>query len=149
MSKKAKILPFKVEHIEVMDIREYEFKTVFQLKNVQAGLKVFEQSKTAGTIVCDGRIIAIMGLQELWRGVCELWVIPSKYVREYTLPFARTLRKAMDSGILNNYHRVQIRACDDDLHNRFLKFLRFEKEGTLKKYDTLGNDMNMWARVKE
>ena len=55
----------------------------------------------------------------------------------------------MNSGILNGYHRIQIRATDDELHNRWLKFLKFEKEGTLRKYDNLGNDMNIWARVKE
>ena len=90
-----------------------------------------------------------MGVQDLWPGVCELWVIPSKYLHDYALPFARTIRKAMSSGILNSYRRVQIQALDDELHNRWLRFLKFEKEGTLRKYDTLGNDMNMWARIQE
>ena len=146
---KAKIIPFKVEHIEIMDIREYELNTTFQLANIQAGLKIFEQNKMAGTIIYAGRVIAIMGLQELWPGVCELWVIPSKYLPEYALPFARTIRKAIASGILNNYHRVQIQAKDDELHNRWLKFLRFEKEGTLRTYDKFQNDYIVWARVKE
>lgn len=146
---KAKIIPFKVEHLEVMNIRDYELNTTFQIANAQIGLKVFEQSKTAGTIIYDGRVIAIMGLQELWPGVCELWVIPSVYLPEYALPFARTIRKALNSGILDNYRRVQIQAVDDKLHNRWLKFLNFKKEGTFKKFDQLGNDMNMWARVKE
>lgn len=149
MNKKAKIIPFKVEHIEIMNIREYELNTTFVLANVQTALKVFEQSKTAGTIICDGRVIAIMGLQELWPGVCELWVLPSIYLHDYVFQFAKTILKAMNSGILNNYHRVQIQAKDDELHNRWLKFLRFEKEGVMRKYDNLGNDMIMWARVKE
>lgn len=146
---KARIIPFKVEHIEVMDIRDYELNTSFSLENVQAGLKVFENSRKAGTIICEGKVIAIMGVQDLWPGVCELWVIPSKYLHDYALPFARTIRKAMSSGILNSYRRVQIQALDDELHNRWLRFLKFEKEGTLRKYDTLGNDMNMWARIQE
>lgn len=144
----AKTIPFKVEHLEVMDIRDYELQTTFQLQNVQAGLKILEQSKTAGTIFYDGRVIAIMGLQELWPGVCELWVFPSKYLKAYAIPFARTIRKAITSGILSGYHRVQIQALDDDLHNRWIKFLGFEKEGTLRRYDKFGNDYNMWSRVK-
>lgn len=146
---KATIIPFKVEHVEVMDVREYELQTTFQLPNIQTGLKIFEQSKTAGTIFYDGRVIAIMGLQELWPGVCELWVLPSKYLREYAIPFSRSIKKAINSGILCAYHRVQIQALDDDLHNRWLKFLGFEKEGTLRKYDKFGNNYNMWSRVKE
>lgn len=145
---KAKIIPFKVEHIETMEIRDYELQTTFQLANIQVGLKIFEERKTAGTIVCDGRVIAVMGFHELWPGVCELWVIPSKYLSEYALSFARTIRRAINTGILDNFHRVQIQAKDDELHNRWLKFLHFEKEGTLKKYDTLKNNYNIWARVK-
>lgn len=148
MNNRAKIIPFKVEHIEVMDIREYELNTAFALESVQSALKIFEQGKTAGTIVYNGRVIAIIGLQRLWPGVCELWVIPSRHIKENAVPFARTLRKALCSGILNSYHRVQIHALDDDLHNRFMRFLGFEKEGTLRKYDSLGKDMNIWARIQ-
>ncbi|MBR1625643.1 MAG: hypothetical protein IJ681_00695 [Bacteroidales bacterium] len=146
---KAIVIPFKAEHVEVMDVRDYELNTTFTLANVQTALKVFEMSKKAGTIICEGRVIAIMGVQDLWPGVCELWVLPSKYLHEYVFQFSRTILKAMNSGILNGYHRIQIRATDDELHNRWLKFLKFEKEGTLRKYDNLGNDMNIWARVKE
>lgn len=145
---KAVVIPFKSEHVEVMEVREYELKTTFALANVQTALKIFEQTQKAGTIICEGRVIAIMGVQDLWPGVCELWVLPSKYLHTYVFQFSRTIIKAINSGILNGYRRIQIRALDDELHNRWLKFLKFEKEGTLKKYDNLGNDMNIWARVK-
>lgn len=145
---KVRTIPYKIEHIEVMDIRDYELNTTFVLANVQTALKIFELSRKAITLICDGRVIAVIGAQDLWPGVCELWVIPSKYLHEYVFQFSRAILKAINSGMFNSYHRIQIRAIDDKLHNRWLKFLKFEKEGTLRKYDNLGNDMNIWARVK-
>lgn len=144
---KVKIIPFKTQHVECMDVRDYETSTVFNLSNLETGLKVFEERRSAGTMVYDGRILGIVGYFELWPGVCELFVLPSKYLNEYPIPFARCIRRTINQEIFKSYHRIQIMALDDELHNNWLKFLKFEKEGHLKKYDSLGNNFNMWARV--
>lgn len=142
----TKVIPFKTAHIECMDVRDYESITTLTLKNSAIAFKVFEDCKTCGTILHDGRILGVMGFYELWPGVCELFVLPSIYLPKYPMQFARCIKKMLDSGIFNAYHRVQIRALDDDLHNRWLAFLKFEQEGILKKYDPQGNDYKMWAR---
>lgn len=142
----TKVIPFKIEHVECMEIREYESMTTINLENWGFALKKFEQSKTCGTILHDGRILAVMGYYELWPGVCELFVLPSKYLPEYPIQFARCVRRTLNSGIFKEYHRVQIHALDDDLHNRWLSFLKFSLEGVLKKYDSKGNDYKIWAR---
>ena len=67
---------------------------------------------------------------------------------QYSIGFAKCIKRALNSGIFETYHRIQIQAMDDDLHNRWLKFLGFELEGVFKKYDAQGNDYKMWARVK-
>lgn len=144
----TKVIPFKLAHIECMDIREYETLTVLNLANWELALRQFEASKTCGTILHDGRILGVMGYYELWPGVCELFVIPSKYLPEYPIQFARCVKRVVNSGIFESYNRVQIHALDDDLHNRWLAFLRFDMEGILKKYDTNGNTYKIWARCK-
>lgn len=143
-----KVLAFKKEHIECMDIRDYEMQTVVNTPNFQTAIAIWEQNKNAGTIIYDGRILAVMGYIELWPGVCEVYVLPSKYLKEYPAAFARCIKRTLESGIFNKFHRVQIQAQDDKLHNRWIKFLGFEYEGTFKKYDSLGNDFKMWARVQ-
>ncbi len=145
---KVKIIPFKVEHVECMEIRDYESSTVLKLGDFQHGLKVFEQRNTAGTMIYDGRILGIIGYFEIWGGVCELFVLPSKYVNNYPIPFARCIKRALNLPVFENFHRIQIMAQDNKLHNDWLKFLGFEQEGHFKKYDALQNDFNMWARVK-
>lgn len=131
-----------------MDIRDYEMQTVVCTPNFQTAIAIWEQNKNAGTIIYDGRILAVMGYLELWPGVCEVYVLPSKYLPEYPAAFARCIRRTLYSGIFDRFHRIQIQAQDDKLHNRWIKFLGFECEGTFKKYDSLGNDFKMWARVK-
>jgi len=145
----SKVIPFKKEHLEVMEIRDYEKQTVCERPEFKRAMAIWETSRIAGTIVYDGRILAIMGSLDLWPGVCELFVLPSKYLSQYPIPFARCIKHAIyNSGMFDNYGRVQIQAADDKLHNRWLKFLNFEKEGTLRKYGLAGEDINMWARVK-
>lgn len=142
----TKVIPFKVEHIECMEVRDYESVTTLTLQNSKIAFKVFEDRKTCGTILHDGRILGIMGYFELWPGVCELFVLPSKYLSEYPIQFARCIKRMLNSGIFDSYHRIQIQALDDDLHNRWLAFLRFNLEGVLKKYDPQGNNYKIWAR---
>lgn len=131
-----------------MEIRDYEMQTVVNTPNFQTAIQIWEQNRNAGTITHDGRILAVMGYLELWPGVCEVYVLPSKYLHEYSVAFARCIKRTFESGIFDRFHRVQIQAQDDKLHNRWVKFLGFTLEGTFKKYDSLGNDFNMWARVK-
>jgi hypothetical protein len=144
-----KVIPFKAEHVECMDVRDYENKTVCSMPQFSAAVKQWEDSKNAATIINDGRILAVMGFMVLWQGVCEVYILPSKYISKYPHAFARCLKKVLSSGAFNTFHRIQLRALKDDLHSRFNKFLGFEKEGTFKKYDSEGNDFVMWAITKE
>ncbi len=144
----TKVIPFKAEHVECMNIRKYERETVYNMPDFQKALKDWENRNTTGTIIHDGRILAIFGFFELWPGVCEVFMLPSEYLAKYPAAFARCVKRTIESGAFNSFHRVQLRAIDDKLHNRFNTFLGFEKEGVLKKYDSQGNDFIMWARVK-
>ena len=143
-----KVIPFKVAHYECLEPREYEASSVCCMPNLNFALKDWEDRKCAGTILHDGRILAIFGFYELWPGVCELFILPSKYTIKYPVAFARCVKRTIESGVFNNHHRVQLRGIDDKTHNKFNEFLGFEKEGTFKKYDSAGNNFNMWARVK-
>lgn len=144
-----KVIPFKAEHIECMEIREYEVKEVCSMPQFPTALKQWENEKNSATVVCDGRIIAVIGFMTLWEGVCEVYILPSKYISKYPHAFARCLKRALSSSAFSIFHRVQLRALNNDLHNRFNAFLGFKKEGVLKKYDSRGNDFAMWAITKE
>lgn len=146
---KIKIVPFKIEHIDLMDIREHELMGVFTLKNLKQRLLAIEKITTAGTIVYEGRILGVMGSLELWPGVCEVWVIPSTHIKRYSLIFAKTIKKNLKNiEEVFEYHRVQVTALDDELHARWLTFLGFKKEGILEKYTFQQQNFAMWSRIK-
>ncbi len=143
-----KTIPFKAEHIECMNIRQYEMDTCLNMPYFQMAIKIWQEQNRALTMLCDGRIIAIAGYVDMWNGVCEVFVLPSIYLKEYPHAFARCVRKILKSGMFNSYNRVQLRSLDDETHNRFNKFCGFTKEAVLKKYDPFGNDMGIWAVTK-
>ena len=139
----TKIIPFKQSHLECMDMREHEQKLI-----KDKDLTMLE-SAIAFTGMVDGRIICCGGVVPLNNGSAEIWLIPSVYVSHVTMTFARELRKTLfsvreDLGVT----RLQTACINDDLHDRWMTFLGFQKEGVMRKYHN-GEDYSMWGRVWE
>lgn len=137
-----RVVKFKKEHIELMNIRAHE--TTLLNDDVLAKL---EHGSIAITGVVDGRIISCGGIIPLFNGIAELWQIPSVYVSEITMRYARYIRKWLE-GMKEEFklHRMETLCLNDDLHNRWMRFLGFEREGVKRKYLN-GNDYVMWGRV--
>ena len=135
--KRIETIKFRPEHLEVMSIREKEEKGIMQLEDAFTRFEGMAKiSIDAKTFMYDGRIIFCAGYFQLWPGVIECWMVPSKYVKTVTLQFCKILKQYVDD-IIREYkcHRFQTTAPDDDLHARWMKFLKLEKEGVLRKYD--------------
>lgn len=139
----TKIIPFKAEHLECMDMRAHE-KELVSGNNV---MKSVEHGSIAVTGMIDGRIICCGGIVPLNNGNSEIWLIPSIYVSSVTVTFCRELRKWL-FGMRESLglQRMQTACLNDDLHNRWMKFLGFEKEGVMKKYSN-GVDFAMWGKT--
>ncbi len=148
MNKHIETEPFKVAHMGEIDRRNIDQTGLSMLCKTPESLKKLADMGVARTLRYDGKIICFFGWMEFWPGVCEVWVIPSVEVPKYPLVFARYLKKEMSEGqVVLGYHRVQATAIDDDMHNRFFKFLGFKSEGILKKFSAEGQDYRMWARI--
>lgn len=139
-----RVVPFKKEHVDLMNVRPHETT----LLSDEALVKL-EQGSIAITGVIDGRVISCGGVIPLYNGVAELWQIPSVYVSEITMRYARYIRRWLE-GIREEFllHRMETLCLDDDLHNRWMRFLGFEREGVKRKFIN-GNDYVMWGRVWE
>jgi len=143
-----KLVPFKIQHLDLMDIREHELLGAFTLKNMRQRLENIEKTCMALTILYDGRVLGVMGSIEFWPGVCEVWVIPSTHIKEYSLIFARVIKKNLKNlEDVYGYHRIQVTALHDELHNRWLSYLGFKCEGILKKFSMKKQDFSIWARL--
>ena len=140
------LIPFKKEHLEVMDMRSHE-RDVLAL-DVDMGA-ILEQSTVARTGVIDGRVIACGGLSKNVYGVGDVWLVPSIYVSDYSLTFLRFVKDWLkDASQAYGITRLQTASPNDELHNKYMLFLGFEKEGEMRQY-ALGKDYAMWGLLWE
>lgn len=142
-------IPFKQAHIEIINIRDNELKILQEVSNLEERLNSIEDAHSAMTLILDGRILAIAGNMVIKPGVMEVWMIPSTYVSENTLAFARLI-KYYKTEVMNIYpwHRLQMVTPNDELHTRWAKFLDFDFEGILRKWGNNKSDHIMWSKVR-
>lgn len=146
---KIKAVPFKKEHIGLIDIRDLEKETLEYFGASEQRLAYLEATHCAETILYKGIVLGVVGFIEITSKVFELFLFPSKYLYENRIAFARLMRYYKEEAITHyNWHRLQIITPDDELHKRWASFLGFEKEGVLRKYDYKGRDQIMWSVVR-
>ena len=125
-----KLVKFKKEHLEVMDLRPHEETLLKQTDYAQ----YLEQS-VAVTGIVDGRIVCCGGLNIMPGGNADIWLIPSIHVKRHAKLFVKVLRDWLAEKREDfQLSRMQTICLNDELHNRWMKFLGFEKEGVLKKF---------------
>lgn len=105
-------------------------------------------SSFCATIVRGSTIIAIMGFYELWPGTIEVWVLPSIHIPEYAKSYLRHVKRYINN-IKKTFkpHRMQTMAINDELHDKWMGFLGFKKEGIIEKYSADKVDYAMWALI--
>ncbi len=147
--KKVDMIDFHPHHLDVMEIRQEEMEGIMALDDAFTRFEAMaKMSIDCKTFVSDGRIIFCAGFFQLWPGVIECWMVPSKYVENSTLQFCKILRQYVHD-IIEEYkcHRFQTTAPDDELHARWMKFLGLEKEGILRKYDHNQKNHCIYSRI--
>lgn len=125
-----------------MDLREHE-KDI--LKYGYA--KTLEDS-VAITGIVDGRIVCCGGVNIMAGGNADIWLIPSLHLPRHAKTFIRGLRDWL-WGVRKDFQltRMQTVCLNDDLHNRWMKYLGFEKEGIMKKFHN-NTDYVMYGRTE-
>ncbi len=151
MNKNIKTIPFKLEHIQLMDIRKHEVENILCIDGYEEKLRTLATDGATVTVLYGDEILCILGLYEMYKGVCEIWILPSKIINKHGLIFARVMKKLLNQvWEMNYYHRVQVTALNDDLHNRFFSWLGFELEtpNGMKNFTINKCNYNMWSRTK-
>lgn len=131
------IVPFDPHHIQVMDIRDIEKETTFSLPDAYERILDSTQNVKgeAGTFLYEGRILCCAGFRIIWPGVIEGWIIPSIWVKTAPISFAKYMRRYVES-IAKSFrcHRFQTASPDDPFHERWMNWMKFQKEGTMRNY---------------
>ena len=147
--KKYSSIAFNAFHLEVMDIRQEEQESIMALPETGTRFEYLaESSIDAKTFMYDGRIIFCAGYKELWPGVIDCWMIPSIYVETAKIGFCRMLRNYIDDIIKEQgCHRFQTTSPDDDFHERWMRFMGMQKEGTMRQFTHTKRSYSMYSRV--
>jgi hypothetical protein len=138
-----RLVPFKKEHIDCMDVREHEKYLIDKEL-----LAIFETG-LAFTGVKEGKIISCGGLLVKAFGNADVWQIPSIYVSDVKLSYCKVIKNWLNEQAKElSLSRMETISLDDGLHDRWMSFVGFEKEGVKRRYIN-GKDYAMWGRLFE
>jgi RimJ/RimL family protein N-acetyltransferase len=96
-----------------------------------------------------GEVLAIVGLTEMWNGVCSVWTLLTDSARSRGVALSlHTLRLLEDLHITRGFDRIQATCITGStVESEWLKRLGFAFEGTMRGYGPDGADHDLYARV--
>lgn len=138
-----RLVKFKKEHLEVMDIREHERVVLSQTNYAD----ILEQD-IAVTGIVEGKIVCCGGVGVMHGGNANIWLIPSIYLQDHAKTVVKGLREWL-FGIREDFQlqRMQTICLDDELHDRWMKYLGFKRESVMKNYYN-GESRVMYGRTE-
>ena len=147
---KIKIIDFHPTHLDLMDIRDHEVTEVC-VGDYKQKFTVLSKLGVSGTVIYDGEILCVIGAFDMWKSVCEVWILPSKAIGRHKLIFARLIKQQLEAlEEVGNYHRIQVSALDDEFHNKFFTWLGFDREtpNGMKNFTKNKSNYNLWSKTK-
>ncbi|KKN31789.1 hypothetical protein LCGC14_0820420 [marine sediment metagenome] len=147
---KIKIIDFHPAHLDLMDIRDHEVTEVC-VGDYKQKFTVLSKLGVSGTVIYDGEILCVIGAFDMWKSVCEVWILPSKAIGRHKLIFARLIKQQLEAlEEVGNYHRIQVSALDDEFHNKFFTWLGFDREtpNGMKNFTKNKSNYNLWSKTK-
>jgi hypothetical protein len=101
----------------------------------------------AKTIISPSSLVlGVMGAVPMLPHVAEVFILASEDQKDHPIIFARAVRKELYT-LKAKYRRIQAVSSCDEFHARWLNWLGFEREGTLRSYGLHGDDMTIWGLV--
>ncbi len=150
MNKKIEMIDFHPAHMDLMEIREEEEENNVCVGDYKEKFTVLAKMGVSATVVYDGEILCVIGAFDMWQGVCEVWVLPSKAIERHKLIFARLVKQQLVAlEEVGNYHRIQVTALNDAFHNKFFKWLGFIRETPdgMNNFTRSKGNYNMWSKT--
>lgn len=143
-----KIIDFHPMHLSMIEMNDFD-KDNFE-KYPQNEARLYNLSKTgiAYSGISEGKVYVIFGVWELWKGVSEAWLIPSKNISKKLFAFHRGSLKFFESyANITHTKRIQITVCStNELAIRWAEKCYFKKEGEMLHYGISGENYFLYAR---
>lgn len=145
-----KVVAFSPVHVQMMEIGQYEQNYFDALgENYLQLLNGYSQIGYSWTATRHGKPFFCFGLCMLWPGVAEWWMVPDANLNKVGMPFCRAARQFLDvikEELL--LVRLQCTVCTHNVQaDKWIRFMQFESEGTLRKFGPERADYQMYSRL--
>lgn len=145
-------VPFIPEHLDAIRLRE-EFEARVSVLSSKQGAEMFQnlaQNGCALTIIGNDRaILAVCVWFVASPGIIDIGMFASEDIYSQSCSYLRFARRKFREflGTLrdSSVRRIQTMSYCDETHDRWMRWLGFDLEGTLKKYSHNGADMRVWS----
>lgn len=143
--------PFKIEHLEYLDLVDDEKALVFDQSDFLALMAQSQNNRAYCGVACDSddAPLFVGGWYETTPGVCQLFIILDKSIYRRRKAFVRAvlywLNLIKETGWC---HRIQTTSLPIERIDRFMEATGFIYEGVLRRYTEAGQDYKLWSTVK-
>jgi hypothetical protein len=143
------VLPFVPQHVDQIGLSSDDQHMFASIPDIQNRLEHVSKAKTAWTIFYRGKPALVMGLEYKWDTNYEAWLVPGELSIEHGALLTRGARRFFDKiGAKLGLLRMQIVVCvDREKAVQWARFLKFEREGLMRRYGPEGKDYYMYART--
>ena len=137
--------PFHEAHLQCMEVPDWY---ITSLGSMAGALPLLLPQLETYTLVYQGSVLAVVGVEQKWDGVMEVFIVPTTYTHRHRSVLAKSIGKTLDLvRFRSKIHRFQTHSLAHPVVDRFMKSIGFLREGTCKMYSSNGLDYNMWAKV--
>jgi len=132
-------VPYRKEHAMVMDAIE---------PGGDLSIFAFRERHPATTAVNeDGKPIVCFGVTPYWEGMVEVWAVFDEDAKKEVRDIVKYTHAFFDD-LSQRFRRIQADVVDgNETAIRFVEHFGFKREGVMRKYSPLGEDVIRYARV--
>lgn len=142
--KKLNVVAFEPWHMDHIQMRQHE---VTHLDKVT--ISAVATMSRAVTMFMDELIVTIIGMMEIAPGVAEVFLVPSIYLPKFRFSVLRELKLFLAMvDVEFGLHRIQTCSLANEQTDRWMEYLGFECEGTLRQFTFDKLDYRMWSRLR-
>lgn len=96
----------------------------------------------------NGEVVVIAGVANYWPGVGTAWLFASDLLYKYPKGVSSSIKRLLTTIMIEEgYHRVQTPVkANNEIANRFIKWLGFNAEGLMKGYGVDKSDYILYGR---
>lgn len=143
------LVPFHWAHPEAMDLRPHDRVYYDCIPNFREYLKLYMASGNALTAVVPEGMACCFGVNAMWPGIAEGWMLTSHLVDGYPVSLTRSTTRYFNRIATEmKLKRLQLTVnATNVVAVRWANALGFTREGVLRSYGADGADHIMFARI--